>query len=95
MLKKESSSNCARPVASKAASLEPPSGNDSSKGQAAHQIGFIGLGHMGTAMAANLATAGRRVIAYVRRPDQMEKLVGLGVKPTNGHHRSVRLRRRH
>jgi 3-hydroxyisobutyrate dehydrogenase-like beta-hydroxyacid dehydrogenase len=82
MLKKETSSNCARPVASKAASLEPPSGNDSSKGQAAHQIGFIGLGHMGTAMAANLITAGRRVVAYVRRPDQMEKLVGLGVKPT-------------
>ena len=30
-------------------------------------IGFIGLGRMGTAMAANLAAAGRSVIAYVRR----------------------------
>jgi hypothetical protein len=34
-------------------------------------IGFVGLGHMGTAMAANLATAGRQVIAYVRRAEQM------------------------
>jgi len=46
------------------------------------EIGFVGLGHMGTAMAANLAAAGRRVIAYVRRPDQMGKLVALGLKPT-------------
>jgi 3-hydroxyisobutyrate dehydrogenase-like beta-hydroxyacid dehydrogenase len=46
------------------------------------EIGFIGLGHMGTAMAANLAAAGRRVIAYVRRPDQMDKLVALGLMPT-------------
>ena len=37
---------------------------------------------MGTAMAANLAAAGRRVIAYVRRPEQMGKLVALGLKPT-------------
>src|ERR1700730_14869695 len=46
------------------------------------EIGFVGLGHMGTAMAANLAAAGRRVIAYVRRPEQMGKLVALGLKPT-------------
>jgi 3-hydroxyisobutyrate dehydrogenase-like beta-hydroxyacid dehydrogenase len=46
------------------------------------QIGFVGLGHMGTAMAANLAAAGFRVIAYVRRPDQMDKLVARGLKPT-------------
>jgi 3-hydroxyisobutyrate dehydrogenase-like beta-hydroxyacid dehydrogenase len=46
------------------------------------EIGFVGLGHMGTAMAANLAAAGHRVTAYVRRPDQMEKLVALGLKPT-------------
>jgi 3-hydroxyisobutyrate dehydrogenase-like beta-hydroxyacid dehydrogenase len=45
-------------------------------------IGFVGLGHMGTAMAANLASAGHRVIAYVRRPDQMAPLVALGLKPT-------------
>jgi len=46
------------------------------------EIGFVGLGHMGTAMAANLAAAGRRVIAYVRRPDQISKLETLGLRPT-------------
>jgi 3-hydroxyisobutyrate dehydrogenase-like beta-hydroxyacid dehydrogenase len=46
------------------------------------EIGFVGLGHMGTAMAANLAAAGHQVIAYVRRPDPMEKLAALGLKPT-------------
>ena len=45
-------------------------------------IGFVGLGHMGTAMAANLAAAGYRVIAYVRRPDQVDGLAALGLKPT-------------
>jgi 3-hydroxyisobutyrate dehydrogenase-like beta-hydroxyacid dehydrogenase len=45
-------------------------------------IGFVGLGHMGTAMAANLASMGRRVTAYVRRPDQMGTLIGLGLRPT-------------
>jgi 3-hydroxyisobutyrate dehydrogenase-like beta-hydroxyacid dehydrogenase len=45
-------------------------------------IGFVGLGHMGTMMAANLAAPGRRVTAYVRRPDQMGKLIGLGLRPT-------------
>jgi 3-hydroxyisobutyrate dehydrogenase-like beta-hydroxyacid dehydrogenase len=46
------------------------------------EIGFIGLGHMGTAMAANLVTGGRRVIAYVRRPDRIGKLEALGLRPT-------------
>lgn len=45
-------------------------------------IGFVGLGHMGTPMAANLAAAGRRVIAYVRRPDQIGVLEALGLRPT-------------
>jgi 3-hydroxyisobutyrate dehydrogenase-like beta-hydroxyacid dehydrogenase len=45
-------------------------------------IGFVGLGHMGTAMATNLVLAGHRVIAYVRRPDQMDKLAALGLEPT-------------
>jgi 3-hydroxyisobutyrate dehydrogenase-like beta-hydroxyacid dehydrogenase len=48
----------------------------------AGDIGFVGLGHMGTAMAKNLAAAGRRVIAYVRRPDQVGKLEALGLRPT-------------
>jgi 3-hydroxyisobutyrate dehydrogenase-like beta-hydroxyacid dehydrogenase len=46
------------------------------------EIGFVGLGHMGTAMAANLAASGRRVIAYVRRPDQIGELEALGLRPT-------------
>src|SRR5271156_5115163 len=46
------------------------------------QVGFVGLGHMGTAMAANLAAAGVRVTAYVRRAQQMGKLAALGLKPT-------------
>jgi 3-hydroxyisobutyrate dehydrogenase-like beta-hydroxyacid dehydrogenase len=37
---------------------------------------------MGTAMAANLAAAGYRVIAYVRRSGQMDKLAALGLNPT-------------
>jgi 3-hydroxyisobutyrate dehydrogenase-like beta-hydroxyacid dehydrogenase len=45
-------------------------------------IGFVGLGRMGTAMAANLASADHRVIAYVRRPEQMSRLMVLGVQPT-------------
>ena len=45
-------------------------------------IGFVGLGHMGTAIAANLAAAGHRVTALVRRTDQMDKLAALGLKPT-------------
>ena len=59
--------------------------NDSqSRGHKATQvdIGFVGLGHMGSAMAANLAAAGRQVIAYVRRPEQIERLSALGLKPT-------------
>jgi 3-hydroxyisobutyrate dehydrogenase-like beta-hydroxyacid dehydrogenase len=45
-------------------------------------IGFVGLGHMGLAMASNLAADGVQVTAYVRRPEQMGKLVALGLEPT-------------
>jgi 3-hydroxyisobutyrate dehydrogenase-like beta-hydroxyacid dehydrogenase len=45
-------------------------------------IGFVGLGRMGSAMAANLAAAGYRVIAYVRRAEQMEKLAVCALEPT-------------
>jgi 3-hydroxyisobutyrate dehydrogenase-like beta-hydroxyacid dehydrogenase len=45
-------------------------------------VGFIGLGHMGTAMAANLAASGHRLIAYVRRPNQKNKLAALGLELT-------------
>ena len=83
MFKDEPSSSLACPGASNAASLEQRGGSGSnSRRPVQREIGFVGLGHMGTAMAANLAAAGRRVIAYVRRPDQMGKLVALGLKPT-------------
>ena len=45
-------------------------------------VGFIGLGHMGTVMAANLQAAGYRVTAYVRRANQTGRLATLGFKPT-------------
>jgi 3-hydroxyisobutyrate dehydrogenase-like beta-hydroxyacid dehydrogenase len=46
------------------------------------EVGFVGLGRMGTAMAANLSDAGHRVIAYVRRPDRIDELAELGLNPT-------------
>ena len=49
---------------------------------ALEEIGFVGLGRMGTAMAANLVAAGRQVIAYVRRPEQIDRLEALGLRPT-------------
>jgi len=45
-------------------------------------VGFVGLGRMGTAIAANLAAAGRRVVGYIRRPEQGQELDALSVKPT-------------
>ena len=46
------------------------------------KIGFVGLGLMGTAMATNLARAGHRVDAFVRRPEQMDELQIPGIRPT-------------
>jgi 3-hydroxyisobutyrate dehydrogenase-like beta-hydroxyacid dehydrogenase len=45
-------------------------------------VGFVGLGRMGTAMAGNLAAAGRQVIAYVRRAERLGELAALGLMPT-------------
>jgi 3-hydroxyisobutyrate dehydrogenase-like beta-hydroxyacid dehydrogenase len=61
--------------------------SDGSKSAAARrsalgEVGFVGLGRMGAAMAANLAAEGLKVIAYVRRPDQIGKLEALGLRPT-------------
>lgn len=46
------------------------------------KIGFIGLGLMGTAIAANLAAAGHSVRAYVRRPALLDELQALRLMPT-------------
>ena len=54
----------------------------SGRGPIMGEIGFIGLGRMGSAMAANLAAAGRSVIAFLRRPDQIAQLAALGLRPT-------------
>jgi 3-hydroxyisobutyrate dehydrogenase-like beta-hydroxyacid dehydrogenase len=59
-----------------------PLASESTRPPVQGEIGFIGLGHMGTAMAANLVAAGRRVIAYVRRPDQIGKLEALRIRAT-------------
>src|SRR6202047_3229514 len=45
-------------------------------------IGFIGLGHMGTAMAANLASPGRPLIAHFPRAHQLPQLEALGLRRT-------------
>jgi len=45
-------------------------------------VGFVGLGRMGAAMAANLAVAGRRVFGYVRRPEDASRLASLGIQVT-------------
>lgn len=44
-------------------------------------IGFIGLGNMGSAMAANLLGAGHEVIAYNRSQDKVDALAGKGAHP--------------
>lgn len=75
MFKNESISNPANTSAPEAA---PPPG----RLPARSEIGFVGLGHMGAVMAANLAAAGHRVIAYVRRPAQLDRLAAFGLEPT-------------
>ena len=42
------------------------------------KIGFIGLGHMGTAMAANLLKAGHDVTVFNRSPGKSATLIELG-----------------
>jgi 3-hydroxyisobutyrate dehydrogenase-like beta-hydroxyacid dehydrogenase len=44
------------------------------------KIGFIGLGHMGTAMAANLVKAGHEVTVFNRSPGKSRALIDLGAR---------------
>lgn len=44
------------------------------------KIGFIGLGHMGAAMAANLVRAGHDVTVFNRSPGKAASLVELGAR---------------
>ena len=45
------------------------------------KIGFIGLGNMGAAMAANLLKAGHEVTAYNRSPGKVAALAAQGARP--------------
>lgn len=46
------------------------------------EIGVVGLGRMGTEIAANLVSPERQVTAYIRRPDRIGALSALGIRPT-------------
>jgi 3-hydroxyisobutyrate dehydrogenase-like beta-hydroxyacid dehydrogenase len=82
MFKAESGSPGFSSATQTKALLRQPSAAADGRATMPGQIGFIRLGRMGTAMAKNLATAGHRVIACVRRPQQMGTLLALGLKPT-------------
>ena len=43
-------------------------------------VGFIGLGHMGSGMATNLIKAGHTVTVYNRTEERTEPLVALGAE---------------
>ena len=45
------------------------------------QVGFIGLGHMGRGMAANLLAAGHALTVYNRSSDKADPLIGNGRAP--------------
>lgn len=44
------------------------------------KVGFIGLGHMGAAMAANLIKAGHELTVYNRTPEKTRPLVAAGAR---------------
>src|SRR3984893_12686171 len=48
------------------------------------KVGFIGLGHMGAGMAANLLKAGHDVTVYNRTRRKVEALVAQGAKAAAG-----------
>jgi 3-hydroxyisobutyrate dehydrogenase-like beta-hydroxyacid dehydrogenase len=48
------------------------------------KVGFIGLGQMGSGMAANLLTAGHEVSIYNRTAGKTENLVRMGAKAPGG-----------
>jgi 3-hydroxyisobutyrate dehydrogenase-like beta-hydroxyacid dehydrogenase len=44
------------------------------------KVGFVGLGQMGTGMAASLLKAGHEVIVYNRTPAKAEPLIAQGAR---------------
>src|ERR1700751_4768577 len=55
-------------------------GNRKSASGKLMNVGFIGLGHMGAGMAANLLKAGHRVTVYNRTPAKADALVAQGAQ---------------
>jgi 3-hydroxyisobutyrate dehydrogenase-like beta-hydroxyacid dehydrogenase len=53
---------------------------DRSTTQAALNVGFIGLGHMGAGMAGTLLKAGHHLTVYNRTPEKAQMLLGQGAK---------------
>jgi 3-hydroxyisobutyrate dehydrogenase-like beta-hydroxyacid dehydrogenase len=47
------------------------------------RIGFIGLGNMGAAMAANLVAAGHEVTVYNRSRAKVDALAAKGARPAD------------
>jgi 3-hydroxyisobutyrate dehydrogenase-like beta-hydroxyacid dehydrogenase len=83
MFKDEFRSSLAHPAVSETTPIEQRGGREPQhRIPVQGDVGFVGLGRMGMAMAANLAAVGRRVVAYVRRPDRIGRLIALGLKPT-------------
>jgi len=58
---------------------ETAKNRNSAKGRLMN-VGFIGLGHMGAGMAANLMKAGYRVTVFNRTPAKAEALTAQGAK---------------
>jgi 3-hydroxyisobutyrate dehydrogenase-like beta-hydroxyacid dehydrogenase len=82
MSKHENRSTLSFGNASEVPSSKRRDGSQSGLPPANAEIGFVGLGHMGTAMAENLVSAGQPVIAYVRRTDRIGQLETIGLRAT-------------
>ena len=81
MLKYECKNTLASPTVRETTPLEKTKRSENPLG-AKGNIGFVGLGRMGTAMAANLASSGRHVTAYIRHQDQIDRIKDLSIEPT-------------
>jgi 3-hydroxyisobutyrate dehydrogenase-like beta-hydroxyacid dehydrogenase len=82
MLDRQSRSSDRMAAASSRARLSENDDTSAGRSPTPGKIGFVGLGHMGAAMAVNLVSAGCQVIGYVRRKELMGKVGGFGVMPT-------------
>jgi 3-hydroxyisobutyrate dehydrogenase-like beta-hydroxyacid dehydrogenase len=67
-------------IADSLASTRPAGSGRAGKASPNLVLAFIGLGRMGTVMAANLAAAGHDVIAYLRHPARAAELASLGIR---------------